>query len=787
MADAKQTPGATPFIFGPGERGYVPLDEISLHSPQQTGVNRRSFLVLTGFSGLAIGLSSCGQPLTPQPSGEVENSAPGIDAEINQYVHINTNGKITLFTPHPEVGQGVRTSLPMILAEELDADWSAVSVKSAAIDASKYGLQYAGGSTSVLRRFPELRRLAAAARSMLISAASETLGAGVSELTTEKSFVIHKASNRRLSYAELAEAASNQTPPLDAELNFKDPNTYKFLGKRFTSVDNETIVRGQSIFGIDIQLPGMLYAAFVKCPNLGGRVKSANLDEVKALPGVVDAFIIDGTGGVPYYDATSDHVASGVAIVAKSTWQSFKARDALKVEWDLSDASTDDSDVIAAQAAQLAAEGAGEPLEDIGDVDSAFASADKVIDSYYTCDFLSHAQLEPENCVAHYKDEAIEVWAPSQTPTGTVVGLMKVLGFAPKDTDPQQILGMALQSGKVKVHQIRGGGGFGRRLENDYAREVALIAKRVDAPVKLQWKREDDMAFDYYRAPLFNKLTAGLDGTGKLTAWQMTHVSVSADGETSNRDATPAPSSLPKLGVPNYRVINPFVPSKTPTGPMRAPGSNVFAFSEQSFIHELAIAAGRDHIQFIIELLGERRWTTEGDPNTINTGRAIDVIEKVAENARWGEQKPAGSALGFAFFFSHAGHVAEIADVSVDNNKNVQINEVWVVADIGPVINMSGAEGQVEGSVIDGISTMAEQKLTIKNGAIQESNYDQYPLLRIDQRPKINTEFIQSDFVPSGIGEPALPPLAPAVCNAIFSATGERIRTLPIINAGFRI
>jgi isoquinoline 1-oxidoreductase beta subunit len=727
-------------------------------------LDRRQFLLLTGFSGLAIGF--------PGLASGTEASIQVGQVAINHYVQIKTDGTIVIFAPNPEVGQGVRTSLPMIVAEELDADWDRVTVKSAAIDREKYGIQVAGGSTSVLRRWPELRKMGALARHMLLSAAAEQLKVPVTELTTARSRVLHAASGKTLSYADLAESAARQPLPDDSAIVFKQPGDYTLLGRRVANVDNRAIVTGAPLFGSDTRLPGMLYATLVKCPAIGGRPRSANMDEIKALPGVVDAFIIEGTNDIPLYDSVSDYVSSGVAIVARSNWQALKARQNLEVDWDLTTASRDNSADIRKQAARLAGQVGAKTLVEQGDVETAFAASDQVVESFYSTDFATHAPLEPQNCTAHFKDGAIEVWAPTQTPTATVAGLAKLLG---------------LPGDKVTVHQIRGGGGFGRRLENDYARESALIARKVSAPVMLQWTREDDIAFDYFRPPGYNALKAALDDRGKLTAWQHHVIAVSDDGENANKSAGHRNSVFPRQRVEHFRLTSSLVPSQTPTGPMRAPVSNTYAFAEQSFIHELAVAAKRDHLEFLVEMLGKPEWLKPGSPRVIHTGRAINTIRQVAKNAGWGRNMPKGRALGLSFFFSHATPVAEIAEVSVDGDRKVTIHKVWVVADCGPVINLSGAEGQCQGSVIDGISTLAHQSISIKAGRVEQSNFHQYPLLRIDQHPEIDVQFLRSDFAPTGMGEPALPPIAAAVCNAIYSATGHRIRHMPISSEGFSI
>lgn len=731
-------------------------------------MDRRKFLLLTGFSGLAIGLVGFG---TAANAASPERTDKSQDAQINSYVHIDTDGRIVIFAPNPDVGQGVKTSLPMIVAEELDADWEQVHIDFAAIDPKVYGMQVAGGSRSVFSRWAELRKMGAMARAMLLQAAAAQLGVAEAELTTANSAVIHKSSGRVVPYADLATAAASMPVPEESDLVYKKPADYRILGKRITNTDAEAIARGLPLYGIDVTVPDMVYATYVKCPSIGGKPKSANLEDIKAMPGVVDAFVLDGTRDIPTFDPLGDQVSPGVAIVAKSTWQAFKARGKLKVEWDLSTASTDDSDQISNQARAIAAEPGGKVLVDKGNVESAFSSADQLLESFYSTGFLSHAQLEPENCTVFYRGNAVEAWAPSQTPPAVAAGIVKLLGVAPE---------------QVTVHQVRAGGGFGRRLENDYAREAALISRHVTAPVKLQWMREDDMAFDYYRPPAYYSFKGALTG-GRLNAWRTHVVSVSADGETPNRDANYPTIFFPEKVLPNYKVTNSMVRSQTPTGPMRAPISNSYAFAEQSFIHELAVAAGRDHLEFLVETLGKPQWTDEGNAGAVNTGRAIDVIREVGKNAGWGRTLPRGRALGLSFYFSHRSHVAEIAEVGVDDKTRVKIHKVWVVADIGPVINMSGAEGQCQGSVIDGISMMARQHISIKQGRIEQTNFHQYPLLKMGQRPEIDVQFLQTDNVPTGMGEPALPPVAAAVCNAIYTATGLRIRRLPIISEGFEI
>ena len=461
----------------------------------------------------------------------------------------------------------------------------------------------------------------------------------------------------------------------------------------------------------------------------------------------------------------------GVAILANSTWAAMSARKKLKVDWDESTASKDSWSAAVAQAQKLKSQSGAETLTNIGDVDKAMSDA-KVVESFYSYPFISHAPLEPQNCTAWYRDGAIEIWAPSQTPDGALKLVAGVLGIAPE---------------KVTIHQTRVGGGFGRRLMNDYMCEVAQISKQAGVPVKLQWTREDDMQHDFYRVGGFHSFKGAVDKKGKLVAWQNHFITFSADGKTPVSGGNMAPEEFPALLVPNFRMTQTKLPLQIPCGPWRAPRSSAIAFPIQSFLHELSVAANRDHLEFLLEIMGEPRWLKPGDEFSLNTERAIGVIKLAAEKAGWGKQMPKGRGLGLAFHFSHAGHFAEVADVSVDANKKLTVHKVVVAGDIGPIINMSGAENQCEGCVIDGISTMMGLELGIENGRIQETNFDRYPILRMGKQPQVETHFIQSDYTPTGVGEPAFPPVAPAICNAIFAASGHRVRSLPLAREGFTI
>ena len=551
--------------------------------------------------------------------------------------------------------------------------------------------------------------------------------------------------------------------PDAASLKLKSTGDFRLLGKRITGVDNEALVRGEPLFGIDASVPGMKYAVYQKCPSIGGKAESANLDEIKAMPGVHDAFILDGN------DNAMD-LLPGVAIVADSTWAAIRAKRALTVEWDETGASKDSWSAAVAEAERLRGE-AGERVVDQGDVDAAFEAAAERVSGFYTYHFVSHAQLEPQNTTASFADGALEIWSPTQTPDWGMDAVARVVG---------------IDKSKITLHQMRCGGGFGRRLYNDFMCEAAAITQRAGVPVKLQWTREDDMAYDLYRAGGFHQLEGSVDAEGKVTGWRDHFITFANDGRPVSGGAL-GQGVFPSGLVENVRFEQTPLDWKNRCAAWRAPGANVFGFVVQSFLHELAAAAGRDHLEVLLEVFGEPRWLVPDNPQTLNTERAANVVKLAAEKAGWGRDMPDGRALGLAFYFSHMGHIAEVADVSVSDDKKVKVHKVTVAADVGPIVNLSGAENQMQGSVVDGLSTMMGLSVTFENGRVQQSNFDKYPLLRMAATPKVVVHFVDSDFSPTGLGEPALPPLAPAVCNAIYAATGHRIRTLPISEEGYSV
>ncbi len=703
-------------------------------------VDRRAFIKTSALAGggLLIG--------TYLRLGGVDSIAfaetPPVAADTftpNAFISISSNGAVSIIAPNSEMGQGIKTGLPMIVAEELDVPWESVTVVQGDLNPA-YGRQFSVGSQSTVSTFTPLRHAGATARAMLIAAAAEAWGVSAAACTTDSGMVLHAASKRRATYGELAAKAATLTAPENAPL--KDPEKFKLIGTRVPGVDNQKIVTGKPLFGIDVKLPGMLYATYTKCPVFGGTVVSANLDAVKKCTGVRDAFVLDGVDGL----------TPGVAIVADSTWNAFSAGETLQVQWNPGPVASQSSTEMAAQAEQLAKANGPAP----------FPAGTKVVAAAYHYPFLVHATLEPQNCTAVFKNGVMEMWTPTQIPASGQGLVTRGLGLAAKD---------------VIVHIMRLGGGFGRRGSNEYSLEAAVIAKRLEGtPVKLMWRREDDFAHDNYRSNGWHYFTAGLDGAGKVVALHDAFVKM--QGGPGDMNA----SGFPFIAVPGSKVVSSKLPPGIPTGFWRAPGDNGNVWATQAFVDELAHAAGRDPLAFTLDLLDAVEPSLAFSSPKMKT-----VLERATQKAGWGKSLPRGEGQGLAITHTNNAYVAIVADVAVSRAGELTIKKLTGVVDAGTIINMSAAENNVQGAILDGISAAWFQKITIERGAVAQANFSDYHMLRMKHSPPVvDVEFIKSIQPPTGLGEPGLPAAAPALCNAIFAATGIRVRTLPIADTDLK-
>jgi isoquinoline 1-oxidoreductase subunit beta len=737
--------------------------------PQTIG--RRSFLKVTALAGGGMLVSLYWKPARVSAQFGLD-PAPVPSA----YFRIAADGTVTIMAKDPEVGQGVKTMLPMLIAEELDADWKSVKIEQADFDDKKYFGQFAGGSMATPMNWLPMRQVGAAGRAMLVSAAAQNWNVPASELTTQAGRVMHRASNRSAGYGELAAKAATLPAPDLKSVKLKDAKDFTIIGRSQRGYDVQNIVRGKPTYSIDFTVPNMLFAVFEKCPVFGGKPMSANLDEIKALPGVKHAFLVEGqVKDVPVLGFEVD-LEPGVAIVADSWWQAQNARKELKVTWDEGKGANQSSAEFARRADELAKQPAAKVLRKDGDAEAQFSKAAKVVEAAYSYPFISHAPLEPQNCLAHWQGGKVEIWSNTQIPAGGRGLVAKTLGI------PETA---------ITIHLQRGGGGFGRRLTNDYMVETAWISKQINAPVKLLWTREDDMRHDFYRPGGFQYLKAGLDASGKIIGWR-DHFVGYGSGEEFASAGNISSDEFPARLISDFTLEYTLMPVWMKTGALRAPGSNVYAFVFQSFLDELANAAGKDPVEFRLQILSQMQIAaTDKGPFAMpfNPARMVPVLKLVAEKSNWSQRGslPKGRALGVAFHFSHFGYFAEVADVSVGDQNKVKVNKVWVAADIGSqVINPAAAENIVQGAVIDGLSELMAQEITLVNGRVQQSNFHQHQMLRMAQAPPaIEIHWHKTDNPPTGLGEPALPPILPAVANAIFTATGKRLRQLPLSKSGF--
>jgi isoquinoline 1-oxidoreductase beta subunit len=738
-----------------------------------TQTSRRDFLKTGAVAGASLVV---GFYLPASLHAKVFAEKAEAEFAPNAFIEIHSNGDIFLTVARTEMGQGVRTSMAMILAEELDADWSRVRVKQADFDL-KYGDMTTGGSASVRSSWDPLRKAGASARDMLLSAAAQTMSVPKDECSAIGGSVIeHNKTGRKVDYGKLVEKASGFPVPKDVPL--KDPKDYRIVGTKRDRVDGQYIVIGEAHYGIDTKVPGMLYAAIARPAVFGARVKKFDATKAEAAPGVRKVVEVPRAELPPLFGeerkADSGHqhyLWGGVAVVADSTWQAIAGRRALTVEWDNGPGAEESTEKHRAELAELL-KSPGKEIRKIGDPVAAFAGAPKKVEAEYETPFLAHMAMEPPNCTALVGDGKCEVWAPVQNPGGMAAALQSVLG---------------LPATAITIHITLLGGGFGRRLNIEYGVEAALLSRAAVAPVKVIWTRDDDIRHDYYRPMTRHQLRAGLDAQNQPTAWLHHIAAPSTDGtylggdipDTGGTEVVGA--GLPNGPIPNYFLEQSFLHTAVPRGYWRAVDVNWNHFAVESFIDEIAAASGKDPVELRRQLIAGKpaALPADSDEKPVDIARLRRVLDLAAEKAGWGKPLPAGRGRGIAALSSWGSYVANVAEVTVGKDGALRVDRVVVTIDCGEVINPDMVVAQMEGGVVFGLTSALYDEITIENGAVRQTNFDNYPMLRIPDMPKVEVHIVPSHEMPGGIGEPGVPCAAPAVANAIFAATGKRLRRLP--------
>jgi CO/xanthine dehydrogenase Mo-binding subunit len=705
-----------------------------------SGLSRRDFLTagLAAGAGLVIGFDL--------PHGNSSGSAKGFAP--NAYLKITPDGKITIVVARSEMGQGVRTSLPMILAEELEADWTQIAIEQAGAS-TLYGDQTTGGSASVRTTWDPMRKAGAAAREMLISAAALEWSVPRSGCKAEMGAVIHAASKRRLTYGQLANKASAQPIPTDVPL--KQAKDYQFVGKPVPRLDVPSKVDGTAEFGIDLRLPGMNYAVLARCPVIGGKVASFDDKESKKI------------SGVGFVGKISD---SAVAVVADSVWSAMEGRRTLNVQWD----EGPNKDLNSAEIIESLKKSSTSKAVTLYSTGDASKVSGRRLEAEYQLPLMAHAALEPGNCTAQFRGSNCELWAPTQVPQDV------------RDSVAQAI---ALDPDQVKVNVTLMGGGFGRRLEHDYAVEAALVSKAANAPVKVLWTREDDMRNSTYRPASYHKLSAVLDGQGWPVAFTHRIVAPSISGQKGLPTPNGVDPDLPDeaaliYSFPSATVEYVMAETPVPLGWMRSVYALQAGFASESFIDELAAAAKKDPLEYRMHLLSKDEDIKYFD-TVWRTARMRGVLQLATEKAGWGKSLPAGHYQGIACFGCFSTYMAEVVEISMENSQP-RVHRVVAAMDCGQVVNPNILEQQIKGGVIYALTNALHAQITIDKGRVVQGNFDDYALIRMNEAPVIEAYFVQNTETPTGAGEPPVPPLAPALCNAIFAATRKRIRALPIVS-----
>ena len=723
-----------------------------------SNTNRRTFLKVSAAAsgGMLIGFTYGCKTEPKRPSFVQPNLAePSEWTEMNGFVSVGDNGVVTIMSPNPEIGQNVKTSMPMIVAEELDCDWDQVVVKQAGLDSENFQRQIAGGSQSIRFGWESLRKTGATARQLLMKAAAQKMEVDASECTTSKGVVYHKASDKSMSYGEVASLAATMEVPKADDVPLKDPKDFVIIGTDKLNVDGFNITMGKPLYGLDIQKPGMKIAMIAHPPAFGMKIASIDDTAAKAMPGITDVFTIDAKPeGVEQQWSDVNAFPQLVAVVGETTWQVMKAKKALKIDWTQDSATESSTDHE-----QILSDFMTKPTKDAarkdGNVDSAFANADQIVEKTYTAPFLAHNTMEPMNFFADVSGDKAYLEGPIQTPQFLRPTVAALCG---------------LDEDQVEIMMSRMGGGFGRRLYGHFGSEAALISKKIGAPVKLVYTREDDMTQGTYRPAYKVTYKAGLDADGQLIAFHVRGAGTHGSPVFANR--------YPAGAVDNYLAENHTKESNISTGAWRAPRSNFIATAEQSFLDEVAEAAGKDPIDFRLELFERAKENPVGDNNDYDAERYAGVLKLVKEKSDWGTDMP-GVSRGVSAYYCHNSYVAQVLDVVMEDG-SPRVKQVHCAVDCGIVVNPIAAKNQIEGGIVDGIGHAMYSTLTFKDGVPEQDNFHQYRLIRHAEAPdKIDVHFVDNGESPTGLGEPSLPPIGAALANAIYKATGERLYTQP--------
>ena len=743
-------------------------------------VSRRGFLKTLGISStaLVLGVQLPSMLIIPKALAGViaaDKFSP------NVYVQIGSDNIVSIVVHRSEMGQGIRTSIPMIVADELGADWQQITVVQGLGD-KKYGSQNTDGSRSVRRFYQPLREAGAAARMMLQQAAAKQWQVDVSETVAINSTIVHKETGRTLSFGSLVAIASTLALPAQSALILKDKKDFNFIGKSDVAlVDSEKIATGATTYGFDVELDQMQYAVIARPPVLGAKVKSFNSAAAKAIVGVIDVVQLPDLEEPAVFKPLG-----GVAVIAKNTWAAIKGREALAMQWHESAHQSYNSDDYK-QALAKSCDNPTKVLRSKGDVGKALIAAKQVITASYYVPELIHVPMEPPAAAAHFHDGIFDIWACTQTPQSAQSTVAKITGIAPEN---------------VNINVTLLGGGFGRKSKPDFVVEAAILSKQLNVPIKVMWTREDEIQNGYYHAVSYQKLVAGIDENGTVTAWQH-HVAEPPIGSTFSQgeDLIGSEADLGLIDMP-YDIANVScaagkAPAHTRIGWMRSVTNINHIFAVSSFVDELAQAKGLDSKDNLIAMLGTDRKidfskeqakygnygeTLEKFP--VDTARMKAVIEKASTMAKWGRKLPKGHGLGIAMHRSFVSYVACIVEVSENSDGKIKVNDVWMAVDCGLAVNPERIRSQMEGAAIFALSLTFFSELTAKDGVIEQNNFDSYQVARIADTPATHVEIIDSDAPPGGVGEPGVPPIAPAICNAIFNATGKRYRELPLKKYG---